>query len=138
MISSLTIWFRNLLIPIVTSVQVELYENGKVLHIDKYSNLMVNNLLKEIDGLFLVESKSPYWFETEAYDQSSCFKKPSTHISVTCYTKDFLSNGFKKPFPIPIKYRKKMFDSLHTITPEPVGSKTWGSGIQVKFTLLKK
>lgn len=134
---SIQIWFRNLFKPTVTSVQVQLFENGKQVSLGQYSNLMIQNVCKEIDALFPLDKKSPYWFETEVFDQHSCFSKPKTHITVSCYTKDFLSNGYKKSFPIPIKYRKKMFDSAHLIKPEPIGSKTWSSGLQVKFTLQK-
>lgn len=135
---SLTVWFRSLFRPTVTSVHVELYEYGKHLSLKNYSNLVLQSILKEIDALFPVDTKSPYWFETEVFEKHSCFRKPTTSITVSCYTKDFLTNGYKKSFPIPIKYRKKMFDSLHTIKPEPVGAKTWPKGLQVKFTLVKK
>ncbi len=134
---SLSVWFRNLLRPVVTSAQVELYENGKQLQPEQFSDHILQTIMKEVDTLFVVEKQSPYWFETEAFEQCSCFKPRKTHLTVTCYTKDFLSNGYKKKFPIPMKYRKKMFDSRHMIYPEPVGSKVWSKGIQVKFSLAR-
>lgn len=135
--SYLTVWFRSLLRPSVTSAEVQLYENGKQIELGKYSDLMLHKLTYEIDGLFPVDNKSPYWFETEVYEKGSCFKKSKVHMTITCYTKDFLSNGYKKKFDIPIRYRKKMFESYHTIRPEPVGSKMWSKGIQVKFSLAR-
>lgn len=132
---SVNVFFRNLFRPEVTSAQCAIYENGKPFDYSKYSDLHLQSLIKAIDDLFPVEAKSPYWFETDIYEQGSLFKKPKMKVCVTCYCKDMFTNGYKKKFAIPIKYRKRMFDTIHTIRPEPVGTKTWPVRMEVKFYL---
>lgn len=55
---------------------------------------------------------------------------------VTCYTQDMFHNKFKKQFGIPSKHRKRMFDKVHALTPDPVGFQTWPN-LEVKFVLDK-
>lgn len=132
--SSLTIWFRNLLRPSITSVNVILYEKKAEKDIGQYPEHYMVALTKAIDTLWAVDKNSPFWFEAEIYERCSCFQKRRTEFVVTCYTHDITRSGFKRKFPIPIRYRKKFFDKKHPLVPEPVGVKTWPS-LEVKFVL---
>ena len=132
----LSVWFRHLFRPSVTQVQVELTENGKVKDLNLYKDFHLQALANAIDDMWKVESKSPYWFETEFYEKGSCFQKRTLHMHVTCYAHDLTSNGFKRRFSIPMKQRKKFFDKRHPLTPEPLGFSTWPS-LQVRFYLNK-
>ena len=134
---NLSVWFRNLLRPTITSVQVVVYENGKVKDLHSYRDLQLKSLVDAIDAMWKAEPKSPYWFETEVFEKCSCFKKQPMTMQVTCYAHDMTQNGFKKRFPIPMKYRKRMFDKNHPIKPEPVGITPWPESLQVKFVLEK-
>ena len=133
MVFSLRVFFKNLFRPIVTSMQCVIYENGKQLDLSQLSEHHLESLLNAIDDLFQVDAKSPYWFESNMIEQKSFFQKPRVSAIVTCYCKDMVSNGFKKKYAIPIKYRKKMFDTFHRIRPEPVGTKHWPIRMEVKF-----
>ena len=132
--SSLSLWFHNLLRPKVTSVHVLVYEKNVEKDISLYPDQYLTALVKAVDGLWAVEKNSPFWFETEVYERHHCFKKIRTEMVVTCYSHDVTASGFKKRFPIPIRYRKKLFDKKHPLLPEAVGVKTWPS-MEVKFIL---
>lgn len=132
--SFLTLWFRDLFRPKITSVHVILYDKKQEKDISQYPDQYLTSLTKAIDGLWTVEKNSPFWFETEVYERRKCFQRPRTEMVVTCYSHDITANGFKKPFPIPIRYRKKLFDKMHPLTPEPVGVKSWPP-LEVKFVL---
>ncbi len=122
--SALSLWFHNLLRPTVKSVHVIVYEKNTEKDIGLYPEQYLAALVKAIDGLWTVEKNSPFWFETEVYERHRCFKKIKTEMIVTCYSHDITASGFKKRFPIPIRYRKKFFDKKHLLLPEPVGVKT--------------
>ena len=121
MSATLSIWFRGLLRPEVKEVDVVLLDKGKPVNIEKYDSTRLKNIIESINMLWKVPDKSSYWFETEVFVVSSCFTKRQTAMCVTCYQEDMLTNGFKKKMAIPIKYRKKMFDTSHTINVEKVG-----------------
>ena len=135
--SALRIWFSDLLRPKITSVHVIIYEKNKEKDISQYPEQYLVSLVKAIDALWKVDKNSPFWFETEVYERHKCFQKVKTEMIVTCYTHDLMSNGFRKKFPIPIRHRKKFFDKLHGLMPEPVGVKTWPP-LEVKFVLPTK
>ncbi len=122
---TLPIFFRNFLRPKVTSVNVEIYENKKLKDLTTYTDLQISAIEKSIQVLFVTEPKSPYWFEVETFEHWSCFQRRPPTMVVTCYTKDMTANGFKSKYAIPIKYRKKMFDSAHILCPDIVGGRTW-------------
>jgi hypothetical protein len=115
---------------------VEVYENGKLKELSGYSDLQLASLEKAIQTLFLTDPKSPYWFEVSTYEYCSCFRKDPPKMIVHCYTHDVTANGFKKGFPIPMKYRKKMFDTVHPIFPDPIVARAWPR-MEVKFRLTK-
>ena len=134
---TIAIWFRNLFRPTVTSVEAIVYENGAEQDISKYSDIQLVSLTKCINELWILENKSPYWFETDVYTHSFCFQKSKSSIIVNCLSQDITAKGFKRPFPIPIRFRNKMFDKMHPIKPDPIGPRTWRGNMQVKFVLKK-
>lgn len=131
---SLSVFFRNLLRPTITSVQVIVYENGKQKNLDSYRDFHLDAIVKALNAMWKVENKTLYWFEAEVYERGKCFQKRHTELHISCYTHDITTAGFKKGFPIPMKYRKKFFDSAHPLTPEPVGYASWPP-LQVRFVL---
>lgn len=132
---SLQVWFHNLFRPKVTSVKAVLYDNGKEVSIEKYSEAYLRSLLTAINDLWKVEAGSPYWFETDIYEHKKCFQRKITSIHVECYTRNMLENGFKSKYAIPVRYRRKMFDKPHPLKPEPVGQKQWSNNLEVRFLL---
>lgn len=132
--SSFKRWVHDLFRPIITSVNVIVYERGLEKDISQYPDDYLTSLIKAIDTLWSVEKESPFWFETEACEHRGCFKKPHTEMRVTCYNRDFTANGFKTALSIPIRYRKKFFDRTYVLIHHPIGVKTWPS-LEVKFVL---
>lgn len=130
------IFFRDLLRPTITSVQAIVYEDRSEKDLQLYKDFHLQAILKALNELWKVETKPLYWFEAEAYEEGKCFQKRHTVIRVTCYTEDLTRPGFKKRFPIPLKYRKKFFDVKHSLVPEPVGYATWPP-LQVAFVLTR-
>lgn len=120
--------------PTITSVEVRLFENGIAKPIGAYSELQIVGLCNAIEKLWMGENKSPYWFETDVYEYRSCFTKHPPTMVVRCYTEDVTARNFKKDYPIPTRFRKRMFDKYHDLTPEAVGMQTWPK-LQVKFVL---
>jgi hypothetical protein len=116
----LSVWFRDLLRPTIKQVHVVLLENGKPVDVGKYDAFRLQSIVDSITLLWKVPDKSSFWFETEAYDEGRCFQKRNTRLYVVCYKEDMISNKFKSKMAIPLKYRKKMFDTVHTIHPEKV------------------
>lgn len=98
-----------------------LLDKGKIKDLSRCDQYRLNSILESINTLWKVPDNSSFWFETEVYEVSSCFSKRETVMYVVCYKEDMLTNGFKKKMAIPLKYRKKMFDTPHTINPEKVG-----------------
>ena len=130
------LWFRDLFRPKITSVHVVLYEKNQQKDISLYPEQYLSSLTKAIDALWAVEKNSPFWFETEVYERHKCFQRPQTEMVLTCYSHDITANGFKKKFPIPIRHRKKFFDKVHPLFPEPIGLKSWPP-LEVQFVIPK-
>ena len=128
-------WFRALFRPSITQVNVLVYENGKEKDISLYNDQQLHKIMDSVNLLWKVPDKSPYWFETETWDKGRCFGKTTTTMTVVCYKEDMLANGFKSKMPIPMKYRKKMFDQYHPIAPESIPSRKWPEKMVVAFRI---
>lgn len=128
-------WFRALLRPTITQVNVVVYENGKQKDISLYNDQQLHKIQDCVNMLWKVPDKSSYWFETEVWEKRRCFQKATTHMTVVCYKEDMMANGFKSKMAIPIKYRKKMFDQYHTISPESIPSRKWPDKMVVLFRI---
>lgn len=129
----LTVFFRNLFRPNLTSVKVVLYENGKERNISTYDENRLRALSSSIDALWEVPKDSPYWFETEIYTKGGCFKKAVTEAEVICYSDDPNNINVKRKTGIPIRYRKKMFDKKHSIYPKLFSNIHWPDKMEVRF-----
>lgn len=127
-------FFFNIFRPSIKTIKVIVYENQKEKDLALYSDQQLTSLVNSIDSLWFTETNSSFWFETDVYERHTCFQTPSTEMIVTCYQKDLMTNGFKKKMAIPIRYRKKFFDKVHALTPEPVGMKSWPF-VEVKFVI---
>ena len=130
---SFSIWIRKLFTPTINQVYVVVYENGREKDLSVYDNTRLNALIECVNMLWKVPDKSPYWFETDAWEERHCFQRPLTKMVVTCYREDMLTNGFKAKAAIPMRYRNKMFDQCHPIHPETVGLLKWPSEMTVRF-----
>ena len=136
---SFSVWYRNLFRPRVTHVQVLVYENGKQKDISTYPTIRLAELTDSINELWRLSTrgKQAYWFETEVYEQCSCFKKRQPTMEVTCYKENPLNPDLKNKTDIPIRYRQKFFDKTHTLKPKSSGYYEWPE-IQIKFTNIHK
>lgn len=123
--------------PTITEVNVIVYENGVEKDLSVYDEHRLVSLIESVNALWQVPENSPFWFETDVWEERRCFKKPVTKMSVTCYKKDMFANGFKSKMEIPSKYRKKMFDQKHPIYPGKYGKFVWSKEMGVRFRIDK-
>ena len=121
----------------MTKVKAIVYANGKECDISKYDQFRLATLIESIEMLWLTPETSPVWFETDAFVDKSCFKKPETNIYVICYKQDMFANGFKSEIDIPVRYRQKMFDKAHTIMPMKGVNISWPETMKVRFRLVE-
>lgn len=128
-------FFPNFLRPRITTVQVVVYSDGKELDMSSYPELYHLMICRCVDELWTVPEGSTFWFETELVEACGCFTRSPPTIYVTCYKDNINSRNFKTAMGIPIRYRSKMFDKLHTIRPEKAGVKPWGTLMQVRFII---
>ncbi len=135
---NLSVFIRNLFRPNLTSVYIRIFENGKECDISRYDENRLRILADAIDDLWQVPQGSPYWFETEFYTQRLCFKQSNLTATVTCYMRDDLNTKQKTKTGIPIRYRKKMFDKVHTLQPQRFGTLHWPGRLEVKFVTIQK
>ena len=135
--SCLSVYFRGLFRPSTTKVRAVVYANGKECDISKYDEFRIATLLESIQILWHTPENSSIWFETEAFVERKCFKKPETTIYVICYKQDMFANNFKSEVGIPIKYRQKMFDKAHTIMPMKGININWPETMKVRFRLVE-
>lgn len=126
---------QHLFLPTINQVNVIVYENGKRKDVSMYDSHRLNELLQSINALWKSPENSSYWFETAAWEERSCFKRPVLKILTTCYKEDVFSKDMKKKMAIPMRYRKKLFDQYHTIHPELLGTHKWPQEISVRFSL---
>ena len=136
---SFSVWFRNLLRPRVTHIDVVVLEKGRVKNLSTYPTIRLSELTSSINELWNTSTrgKQTYWFETEIYEHSSCFKKRPPTMQVTCYTEHLVNPNLKQKADIPIRYRQKFFDKTHTLKPKSTGYYEWPE-IQIQFTNTKK
>lgn len=134
----ISIWFRDLLRPKVTTVKVIIFENGIQKPITSYSDFQIQSLRNSVNALFPTDKTSRIWFDAEVYEKHSLFKKNrSTELYLICYMDNPISPDKPKPTDIPVRYRKGMFDKYHRIYPEQVGYKKWAERMEVKFVIPK-
>lgn len=127
MLSTLTVWFRNLVRPRVSTVQVILYENHQEKEFSAFHLSKQDILMKEIQSLWQVPPNAPYWFEPEIHDTRSCWKKQPPKLFVVCYQEKELDPTRKREADIPNRYRTKMFNRHHKLSMK--------NNIEVKFIL---
>ncbi len=121
--------------PQVTSLQVIIYENNKQKRIESYDTYRQTSLMKAVQDLVKVPPKQGYWFEAEIVEQRTCFKKHPPELYLTCYKERDGSPSSKQTMNYPIRYRHKLMEKSHILTPEPVGSQAWPV-TTVKFKLV--
>jgi hypothetical protein len=136
--SSITVFFRNIMHPRLYTVKAVLYCNGKEVNISSYPDIYQMAILKSINSLWDVPDHATFWFEAEIVQVCGCFKRVPPTVYVSCYKEDLVKANFKSKHDIPVRYRTKMFNKLHTIKPEYVGMKSWCENMQVKFIIPDK
>lgn len=136
MSSNLVIWFRSLLRPKMVSVRVILYENGNIQDIHKFDSQKRTEIMKSIQKLWETPEGSSFWFEVEEIQKTTMCKTYPSVLYVSCYSHGQRDPSSKIPTNIPIRYRHKMMDRIHTLERTPVGVIPWPAKMQVKFKLL--
>jgi hypothetical protein len=130
-------WIHHALRPKITTVHVHIFENSVERPVERYTEHRQLALLKSIEALFESREASHYWFEANIYEYRSCTQKKPATVCLTCYKENQNATSFKQEVDIPHKYRRKLFDTIHTIHPEQVGQVAWPSNMSVKFVLPK-
>lgn len=133
----LSVWFRALFRPKLTTVKVLLYENGKEKPITAFPDYVIVCILKSINEIFDTRDTSRYWFDTAVYEQGGLFKKKTTEVFSTCYMENSYSPDKPSATNIPDRFRKRIFDKLHKITPELPNGKPYSQRLEVKFIIPK-
>ncbi len=131
-------WLQHLFRPNIRHICVKFYENGKEKDICQFDDFRHQILCRAVDALWFTDEKSPYWFETDVIEYHRCFKQVKMTMEVTCYRADKLNPTNKVRSQIPTRYRKKMFDKLHTIQPQLFSGIIWPKQIEVRFVVAEK
>lgn len=133
----LTVWFRGLFRPKITTIKVILYENGQEKCISAFPDYVAICILKSINQLFETRDKSRYWFETAVYEQGGLFQKKKIEVLSTCYQENPTAPDRPSPTNIPDRFRKRIFDKVHRIVPELPSGKPYSQRLEVKFSIPK-
>ena len=133
----LSVWFRGLFRPKVTSVKVILYENGHEKPISSFPDYVVLCILKSINDIFDSRDAARYWFDTAVYEKRGLFRKKETDIITTCYIENPTAPDKPCPTNIPDRFRKRIFDKVHRIIPLLPSGKTYSQRLEVKFIIPK-
>ena len=129
------VWFRNLFRPEITTVRVQVYENGNERDVGTYDEHRLSALCFSVDALWNADltGAGRYWFETDAFVKGHWFRRSETFLEVTCYERDVVNRHLMIPMAIPIRYRKRLFDKMHTINPRCYSNLTWPARMEVRF-----
>ncbi len=134
----LSVWFRSLFRPKLTTVKVVLYENGKEKSISAFPEYMVIAILNSINQVFESRESSRFWFDTAVYEKGGFFtKKKLVEILSTCYTENSSAPDKPSATNIPDRYRKRIFDKVHRIEPQLPSGKPYSQRLEVKFIIPK-
>lgn len=138
MLTFLSVWFRRLFHPKVTTVKCILFENGKEKSISAFPDYVVVCILKSINEIFESRELSRYRFETTVYEKGGFFQRErQREVFSTCYMENEIAPDKPRPTNIPDRIRKRIFEKVHRIMPQLPNGKAYSQRLEVKFSLPK-